>query len=319
MKALYVLGKPIAHSLSPVFQNAGLQAAGLPPVYTRREVDEKDLENLAQGVRSGNVLGCNITLPYKTQAAQLADRTTPAVEATGVANTWWAENGELWADNTDIVGLQMSFAALLKERDARRVVILGAGGAANAAIFALAPSVEHLTIVNRTLSKAEDSLNQAQPWLKNHTVKQALAWPSTAEDATEVNAAIRAADLVIQTTSIPILYPQDPTPFALLALDEIGGASRGALLELAYGDEPTVPMQRARDSGASALDGATMLLHQGARSFERWIGKRPDVAVMRDALAKAVGRNPDDIAAEIPEDIRRRWGVAPRDAACGFM
>lgn len=319
MKALYVLGKPIAHSLSPVFQNAGLQAAGLPPIYTRREVDVHELEILAQDVRTGKILGCNITLPYKAQAAQLADRVTPAVEATGVANTWWAEKGELWADNTDIVGLQMSFAALLKDREARNVVILGAGGAANAAIFALAPAVEHLTIVNRTLSKAEDALKQAEPWLKNSTEKQALEWPAQEQDATAVNAAIRAADLVIQTTSIPILFPQDPAPFAHLALDEIGGASRGALLELAYGDKPTVPMQRARDSGASALDGATMLLHQGARSFEHWIGKRPDLEAMRNALAQAVDRDPNEIAAEIPEEIRRRWGLAPRDAACGFQ
>lgn len=316
MKALYVLGKPIAHSLSPVFQNAGLRAAGLKSVYERREVDENELATIADHVRHGKVLGCNITLPYKAQAAQLADRITPAVEATGVANTWWREGGELWADNTDIVGLQMSFAALLDARDARNVVILGAGGASHAAIYALSSVVEHLTIVNRTLSKAEDSLERAAPWLNQNAKTQALVWPTTREEAAEVNAAIAHADLVIQTTSIPILYPQDPAPFAALDLENIGGASRGALLELAYGDEPTVPMQRARQSGASTLDGATMLLHQGARSFERWIGKRPDLEVMRDALAEAVERNPEEIAAEIPEEIRRKWGIGPKDAAC---
>lgn len=316
MKALYVLGKPIAHSLSPVFQNAGLRAAGLPPVYDRKEVNPEDLRTIADDVRQGKILGCNITLPYKTQAAALADRTTSAVDATGVANTWWAERGELWADNTDIVGLQMSFAALLGERDAKRVVVLGAGGASQAAIFALSPMVEQLTLVNRTLSKAEAALEQAAAWFQPTTQTTALAWPATSEDADAVNAAIRAADLVIQTTSIPILYPNDPAPFAPLALDQIGGAQRGALLELAYGDAATVPMQRARDSGAPALDGATMLLHQGARSFERWLGLRPNVEAMRDALAEAVARDPKEIAAEIPEHIRRKWGVAPKDAAC---
>lgn len=318
MKALYVLGKPIAHSLSPVFQNAGLRAAGLPAVYERREVEESELVTIADEIRHGKILGCNITLPYKAQAAQLADRITPAVEATGVANTWWSERGELWADNTDIVGLQMSFAALLKDRDAERVVILGAGGAANAAIFALAQTVEHLTIVNRTLSKAEASLEQAGPWLEPSCRTQALGWPQDAAEAHEVNAAIVAADLVIQTTSIPILYPQDSAPFEALELERIGGDRPGALLELAYGNEPTVPMQRARAGGSAVLDGATMLLYQGARSFERWIGKRPDVTVMRDALAEAVGRNPEEIAAEIPEELRRKWGVGPKDAACGF-
>lgn len=316
MKALYVLGKPIAHSLSPVFQNAGLRAAGLPEVYDRREVEAEDLAQIAEDVRQEKILGCNITLPYKTQAATLADRVTPAVEATGVANTWWAEKGELWADNTDIVGLQMSFAALLGARDASRVVLLGAGGASNAAIFALSPVVQDLTIVNRTLSKAEAALEHARPWLKDSTQTHALPWPAHLEDAQEVNAAIRRADLVIQTTSIPILYPKDPSVFEALELEHIGGENRGALLELAYGDEPTVPMQRAAQSGAPVLDGATMLLHQGARSFERWLGLRPNVRAMRDALAAAVERNPEEIAAEIPEEIRRKWGVAPKDAAC---
>lgn len=318
LKALYVLGKPIAHSKSPVFQNAGLNAAGLPSVYERKEVNDTELAEVAKNVRNGNVLGCNITLPHKARAAQLADRRTAAVEATGVANTWWSEQGELWADNTDIVGLQMSFAALLDERDAERVVILGAGGAANAAIYALSPVVKHLTVVNRTLSKAVDSLEQAATWLPEDVETQALTWPATSADAGEANAAIEAADLVIQTTSIPILFPQDAGPFNALALDRIGGDTRGALLELAYGDEPTVPMRRARDSGARALDGATMLLHQGARSFERWLGLRPNMEAMRDALAESLGRDPDEIVAEIPEHIRERWGVGPREAACSF-
>lgn len=316
MKPLYVLGQPIAHSLSPSFQNAALAAAGLPTVYARREVSSEEMARVAQEVRDGETLGCNITLPHKATAAMLADAQTDAVRITGVANTWWEHDGQLYADNTDIAGLQMSFAALLGDRDAERVVILGAGGAAQATIYALSQVVTSMYVINRTHANAVALLEQARAYLPAGVQTHALVWPQVQDEADAANAAIFAADLVVQTSSVPILKPGDALPFSALALSKIGGGN-GALLELAYGKEPTVPMQRARQGGARVLDGATMLLHQGAQSFERWIGKRPNLVVMRDALAAALDRHPDEIAAEIPENVRRRWGLAPHDAACG--
>lgn len=316
MQALYVLGKPIAHSKSPVFHNAALRAAGLPEVYAAREVDAPELAEVAEEIRQGRTLGCNVTLPHKEAAASLADRRTPAVEATGVANTWWLEQGELWADNTDIYGLQMSFAALLGERLARRVVILGAGGAALAAIYALAPVVEHLTLVNRTVAKAEEALERAASWFGQGVELEAIEWSESALDA--VNARIQRADLVIQASSIPVLQPGVRAPFEGLALGTLGSQG-GALLELCYSNDATEPMRMAIDGGARALDGATMLLHQGARAFERWIGVRPQIETMRDALAQALGRDRALIAAEIPEHIRTLWGApAPREARCNL-
>lgn len=318
MQELYVLGKPVAHSKSPVFHNAALRAAGLPAVYSAREVTHEELALVAQEVISGKTLGCNITLPHKEEAARLSGQRTPAVEATGVANTWWLENGVLWSDNTDIYGLQMSFASLLGERLARRVVVLGAGGAAQAAIFALAPVVENLTLVNRTVSKAEAALERAAEWMREGTVLEALQWPVDETSASLVNARLNEADLVIQASSIPVLRPNDPTDFSRLDFSEFGRRS-GALLELCYSNDPTEPMKMARAAGASVLDGATMLLHQGARAFERWVGIRPNVTVMRDALADALGRPREQIAAEVPEHIRVLWGApAPREAKCNM-
>ena len=320
MQALHVLGKPVSHSRSPIFHNAALRAAGLPEVYSALEVSPEELADVAARVRSERVLGANITLPYKELAASLADRVTPAVEATGVANTWWSEGGVLWADNTDIHGLQMSFAALLGARLARRVVVLGAGGAAQAAIFALAPVVEELSLVNRTLSKAEDALSRASSWMGEGVRLEALAWTSAGDaSARVVNERLASADLVIQASSIPVLSPGDEAPFSSLALERVGEGG-GALLELCYASEPTVPMRRAALGGARVLDGATMLLHQGARSFERWVGARPDVVVMRDALADALGRPRGEIVAEIPEEVRALWGAAPpREARCNLV
>lgn len=309
MKALYVLGNPVAHSRSPVFQNAALKAAGLPEVYTTREVDDAGMRLVADELRRGETTGCNVTLPHKELAARLADRRTLAVEHTGVANTWWVEDGALWADNTDIFGLQMSYGALLGATPAREVVILGAGGAAQAALYSVAELAERVTIVNRTLARAEESFASASAWLPASVTREALAWPSSTDDAQAVNAALRGASLVIQTTSIPVLKPGDEAPFAALAFEEIGGGE-GALVELVYSDQATVPMRRAAAGGVRVLDGATMLLHQGARSFERWTGLRPDILRMRDALADALGRPRAKIAAEISEDARAVWGAA---------
>lgn len=316
MHPIYILGKPVGHSRSPVFQNAALRASGLPPVYTAKEVEVHEMGAIADAVRRGEVLGCNITLPHKEEAARLADVRMPAVEGTGVANTWWEADGKLHADNTDVYGLQMSFAALLGTRIARKVVVLGAGGAAQAALYALAPFATELLIVNRTLSKADAAVKNSRFWFTRETQLDAAVWPSTAAEAHEVNAALRDADLVIQTSSIPILYPGDASSFAALDLESVG-ANGGALLELCYANEPTVPMQRAAAGGAKVLDGATMLLHQGARSFERWVGTRPNIEVMRDALADALGRPKNEIAAELSDEVRRAWGEPEqRQAAC---
>lgn len=301
MQTLYVLGSPIKHSRSPIFQNAALNAEGRAAHYEAREVDEAGMRTVAEEVRRGVTLGANITLPHKALAASLADVRSDEVEATGVANTWWAVDGQLYADNTDIHGLRVSLGTLFAERWPRKVAVLGAGGASRALLYSLAavPELE-VCIFNRSLERAAALCDEARQWQgAGFAGLHCAEWP-------DAQAPVRLdddVDLIVQTTSLPVLKPSDEAPFAGFALP----ASGPALLELAYADEPTVMMRRAAEVGGQTLDGATMLLHQGARSYERWFGAPAPTDAMRAALADALGRPVDAIAPALSGAAAARW------------
>lgn len=301
MQKLYVLGNPIKHSLSPAFQGAALRAQRRDATYEAREVDETQMRTVAEEVRAGSTLGANITLPHKELAATLADVRTSEVECTGVANTWWAEGGRLHADNTDIHGLRVSLGALCGDAWPQRVVVLGAGGAARALLYALAPIPElRLTIYNRNLERAAALRDEAQGWaLARFASLDCKAWPGEGAPA----ALPEDCDLIVQTTSLPVLQPGAAAPFAGFELP----VGAGALLELAYAAEPTVMMQKAAGAGWRTLDGATMLLHQGARSYERWFGAPAPAEVMREALAAALSRPLDQLAPALQGASAERW------------
>lgn len=301
MQKLYVLGSPIKHSRSPIFQNAALKADGRDARYEAREVDEAGMRTVAAEVRRGVTLGANITLPHKALAASLADVRSGEVEATGVANTWWAIDGQLYADNTDIHGLRVSLGTLFAERWPRKVAVLGAGGASRALLYSLAavPALE-VCVFNRSLERATALCDEARQWPgAGFAELHGAEWP-------DADAPLRLdddVDLIVQTTSLPVLNPGDAAPFAGFVLPD----SAPALLELAYADEPTVMVRRAAEAGGRTLDGATMLLHQGARSYERWFGSPAPADAMRKALADALGRSVDAIAPALSGAAAARW------------
>lgn len=301
MQKLYVLGSPIKHSRSPIFQNAALKADGRDAHYAAREVDEAGMRAVATEVRRGVTLGANITLPHKALAASLADVRSDEVEATGVANTWWAIDGQLYADNTDIHGLRVSLGTLFAERWPRKVAVLGAGGASRALLYSLAavPELE-VCIFNRSLERAAALCDEARQWQSaGFAGLHCAEWP----DAQAPVCFDDDVDLIVQTTSLPVLKPGDEAPFAGFVLQD----SAPALLELAYADEPTVMMRRAAEVGGQTLDGATMLLHQGARSYERWFDSPAPADAMRRALADALGRSVDAIAPALSGAAAARW------------
>ena len=276
-KRFTLLGDPVAHSLSPCFQNAALRALGLNGEYTRtRVVDPEELVRLAEDVRRGALGGANITLPHKAAAAALADQLEPEVRALGVANTWYAREGALWAANTDVHGARMTVARVPLDA-ASRVAVFGAGGAAPAALLVLDDPDRDGLLVNRSLSRAEALLSRLKPHLKGRW--QARAWGQVALDA----------DLVVDATSLA--HASQEVASAAWAAARVRGASA---VSLSYG-AGTRPFFESCAAGASALDGLTMLLHQGAASFERWWCREAPLVEMREALARAAGVPHDTI------------------------
>ena len=263
-----LLGDPVAHSLSPRFQNAAIRAADLDAVYLALRCDADRFGGLFRGVAGAGGAG-NVTLPHKTRAAALLDAATPAVEKTGACNTFWVEDGRVHGDNTDVEGFARAARHLIGSPAGARVLVLGAGGAARAVVLALIQErADAIHLLNRTPGRARAVAEALDPRGRRVAVVEGGAGGVERE----------GYDLVVNATSLG-LEPDDPPP---LDLDRPVRVS--AVLDLTYREAGTPWVREATRRGIPAADGLEMLIQQGAASFRRWFDRDPDVAVMRDAV-----------------------------------
>lgn len=246
-----LLGDPVKHSLSPAMQNAAFREAGVDGVYVALRCSGEDLPALVRSLsRAGG--GGNVTLPHKERAASVVDVPSEAVRRTGACNTFWWEDGSIHGDNTDVEGFRRALHDFRGGAEADRVLLLGAGGAARAALVALIDEgVGEVRILNRTVERAR-------------AVARRIGGKSVrvAEGPDEIRET--PFDLVVNATRLG-LSRDDPLPIDLDAVGELGG-----VLDLVYGEDGTPLTRQARSRGIPASDGGGMLARQGAVSFERW-------------------------------------------------
>lgn len=269
---LVILGHPVAHSLSPVFQSAALLHMGFPVVYSREDVAPDQLAEALVRLASDGA-GGNITIPHKEAAAALIAQCTPLARRVGSVNTFWTEQGALVGHNTDVVGAAATIQALLpgdvlavRERS---VVLLGAGGSAAATMVALHElGCRRLTIVARTTSRA-------------HALSERLSIPANIVPPDGLERAVGHADLVINATPIGLRDDVFPIPVALLP-------AGCAVFDLVYRPGLTPWVAACRDAGRRAEDGLRMLIEQGAAAFEAWF----NVPAPRDAMWRALNAVP---------------------------
>jgi len=266
-RPLWVVGTPLEHTVSPALHNAAFQAAEAPHRYFALEVGRGELSDFLDLFRRADGLGANLTLPLKEPVLERVGRHSPAVRQIGAANTLHREEGGLALENTDVAGFE-KLVSPWAERIARRgVVLLGAGGAARACLYALGRmECPRIVLWNRTARRAR-KLRDAFGDL-----------PVRLVDDASLRAGEFEADLVVNATSLG-LDPSDPSPFPVGAIhaDMVG-------VDLVYGR--VTRFQRAfRDRGEEAVDGMTMLIEQAARAWSLWMGREPD----RKAMRRAVG------------------------------
>jgi shikimate dehydrogenase len=264
-----LLGDPVGHSLSPVFQNAAIRHLGLDAVYVALRCSADDVPGLIRSLaRAGG--GGNVTVPHKQVAARAVDAPSDRVVRTGACNTFWLVDGRVHGDNTDVAGVDGAVRALLGRSPAgASVLLLGAGGAASAAVCALADAgAERIVIVNRTLERASELAERFRT--PNVRIDTALS----AEDLRG-----ERFDLAINSTSLG-LKPGDPLP-----LDPHASTLQiGAALDLVYSPGETHWVHEMRVRGIPAADGKEMLIQQGAAAFRHWFGVDAPVDLMRAAL-----------------------------------
>ncbi len=269
---LVIIGQPVAHSLSPVFQRAALRVAGLSMTYDREDVAPDQLADALTRIATEGG-GGNITIPHKEAAASLIARCTPLARRVGAVNTFWTEHGSLVGHNTDVAGAAATIEALcprdvVKARELS-VVLIGAGGAAAATLIALHDlGYRHMTIVARNPARAQ-------------ALSARLVIDAQVVSMDAVDEAVGAAALVINAT--PVGLRDDAFPVAVHALP-----ARCAAFDLVYRPGLTPWIMACRRAGLRAEDGLRMLVEQGAAAFETWF----DIPAPRAAMWQALNAAP---------------------------
>ena len=259
-----VLGDPVSHSLSPLIHNAAFRAGRRNARYLARRVSAQECGPVLRALAlSGG--GGNVTVPHKERAVPFLDCQSPAVSATGACNTFWAEDGLVWGDNTDVEGFLGTWAATVEGMcGGLRALVLGAGGAGRAVVCALlqAPRVERVLLWNRTPGRAS-----------------ALALHFSDDRISHVREhGGLSVDVLVNATSVGLNGREMPIDLANL------GTAPGRIIDLVYGKEPTPLCRHARELGIPAADGREMLVRQAEAAYARWFGEPPRRGVMARAL-----------------------------------
>lgn len=265
-KLLAVIGDPVSHSLSPVMHNGWIADHGLDAVYVALALKSGAPAAALRALKQFGLAGANITVPFKEAAAQAADRSEGSV-----ANVLrWETDGSVSAFNTDGAGFLEALTEAAPDWRGRvkRVLILGAGGAALGIGQALSPHVVNVHFANRTAVRAD----AAAASISNG---RTLRWD-------DLERGFGAADLIVQATTLGMEdqsehdWPIDfCRPMAIVA-------------DIVYRPLETELLRAAKARGLATADGLGMLIHQGARSFELWFGVKPDAAKARARLIEAL-------------------------------
>ncbi len=280
VKHLGIIGYPLAHSISPAFQQAALDNYGLPVRYEAWPTAPEALRERVGSLRGGDYLGANVTIPHKERVAQMVDSVDSWAQVVGAVNTIVKTGRDLVGYNTDADGFLRSLRKDVGfEPRGGSVLVLGAGGAARAAVFGLArEGVAGMTIANRTLDRAQSLAAEV-----SDSVAEAGAVALGDESA--VRRAAAGAQLIVNATSMGMSHGEGEGSTPLKA-DLIPPSA--LVYDMVYTPRETPLMIEAQKVGARAIGGLSMLVYQGAASFELWTEREAPVRVMFHAAEKAL-------------------------------
>lgn len=277
-----VTGYPLAHTVSPAFQQPAFDHYGIPAEYRPYPVTAEELPALIAALHDPAWLGLNVTIPHKETVAALVDRCTGTAETIGAVNTLFKEEDSLIGDNTDAHG----FLTALRTDGAtdptgRNVLVLGAGGAGRAVLVALAQAgAGQITLANRRRERAEGLVEALAATFPARTIA-VEAWGSR-----ETNLAATAADIIVNCTAMGMAKgpapESSPLPPGVFHSGQI-------VFDLVYTPSNTPLLRQAQAEGARTLDGLPMLVYQGAAAFERWTGKPAPLKLMKSKALAALG------------------------------
>lgn len=282
---LSVFGDPVAHSKSPAFHNAALKAAGIDAQYVKLHILPDELPSALRALPGAGFFGTNVTIPHKAGALAAMDEADDYARKSGAVNTVVVDGNRLAGFNTDGPGLvraiREEFSVDLRDL---RVMLLGAGGGAGRAIAVQCAmeNCERLVLVNRTFEKAQQLSAELSPFFRSdRLVGPAERIQAIPHDEHSLREQLALSDIIINASSVgmkrtdPALIPAGLLTANLMVYDTVYAAGKSRLIE------------DAESAGARATNGLSMLLHQGALSFEIWFNQSAPLEVMRAALKAA--------------------------------
>jgi shikimate dehydrogenase len=282
-KLVGLFGYPIGHSVSPQMHNAAFAHLGLDWCYLPFAVAPKDLEQALRALPALGIVGANVTIPHKESALRAVDEVTPVADLVGAVNTVHCQGGKLIGYNTDVAGFTRSLTEAGENLRGRTAVVLGAGGAARAAVVGLAKMgtariwVAALPVEMERAASAAGLARRAA----RGAVGAAIEWRRPA-----LRSAVEAAEVLVNATPIG-MYPHHtrpaPVPQAWLRKDML-------VFDMVYNPVETRLLTGARKRGCRTVGGMRMLVLQGAESFTIWSGQAAPVEVMQEAVAGALAR-----------------------------
>lgn len=264
------MGHPVAHSRSPMIHNYWLETLGIPGSYELKDLTPEAFPAFVANLAANGYVGGNVTVPHKEAAFRAVAARDADAEAVGAVNTLWLENGRLMGGNSDVHG----FIANLDDRapgwrvPGCRALVLGAGGAGRAALYALKQRGVEVHLVNRTAARAEELARRFAPGVHVHALD-------------EVPRLLPHADLLVNCTSLGLAGK------APLLVDLAPLKPRAVVCDVIYVPLETGLLAAARKRGHRTVDGLGMLLQQAGYGFRKWFGGEPQITRELRAMLEA--------------------------------
>jgi len=274
---LCVIGHPIEHSMSPIMHNAALKDKSLDYVYVAFNIPPNDLKKAVLGFKMFSIKGINVTIPHKEKIIPYLDEIDPLAEKIGAVNTIKNEGKYLIGKNTDASGAKKALLDAGCEISGKKVLILGAGGAAKAVSFAISEDLDALYISNRTEKRA---IKLAKD-LTNKTTIKAVGKNMNINTLKNL---VNDVDILVNTTPLGMHPNIEGSPISQEMLHK-----NLFVFDIVYNPLETRLLKEARKIGCKTLGGLDMFVNQGALAFEWWTGKKPNLSLMKEKVVEFLG------------------------------
>jgi len=273
-----LIGWPVEHTLSPTMHNAAFDALGLNYRYLPLPVEPGRVEAAMRGLPALGFRGANVTVPHKQAVMPHLEEITDSAQAIGAVNTIVVQDGRLVGHNTDGHGFLATLRKPGFKPAGKRALVLGAGGAARAVVYALAQANCTVAIHNRTVQRAAKLAHDMQ----DMDLCAPVTWTPINTQITDLN--LDQFDLLVNTTPVGMWPHTDNAPWP----KNLSFPSHWIVFDLVYNPPETRLLRHARELGARTIGGLGMLVRQGARAFEMWTGEKAPVEIMRSTCEQTL-------------------------------